>query len=164
MALITMDMKRLIYILTAFAALMAASCEKAGNDVAPATLDPSVVGEWHLTRMMAEDNVNEDIPDVYLDINPDGTFELYQKSGTQSLRHDKFTGTCYTKDGILGGVYSNGDEWGSKWEYTITLDGLILRSFNMIEENMYVKAEIPQEVRDNANEVYAKAYSTDPIL
>ena len=166
MALITKDMKRRLYIiLTASAALMAASCEKAGESIStPAALDPSVIGEWHLSRMLAEGSLIEDMPDVYLAINPDGTFELYQKSGTQSLRHDRFTGTCYTQDGILSGVYSNGDAWGSKWEYVMTLDGLLLKSFNMLEENLYVKTEIPREVRINANDVVVKSYSTAPIL
>ena len=157
-------MKRFIHIIIAFSAMVlaAGACKKAE---VTETIDPAVVGEWQLVSAVSEGHAHEQIPDIYLCINPDSTFELYQKSGTQSIRHDKFTGTCQTADGILNGVYSTGENWASKWEYETADDRLILTSFNLLEVNTYKKTTIPENVRNNANEVYTKsAASCTPIL
>ena len=149
---------------------LTASCDMledggADNGTVNRTVDTSVVGEWHLSSMTSEGNSDMEMPDIYLRINQDGTFELYQKSGTQALRHDKFTGTCYTRDGILYGKYSTGEAWASKWEYSVTADGLTLRSFNLLEINIYIKTAIPDDVVENAYEIYAKSQgSCTPIL
>ena len=167
MAIIGEKMKRFIYILTAVAAMIsaAAGCQKVENEPVIG-IDSKLVGEWKLSKIISEGYNNPDVPEIYLCINSDCTFELYQKSGTQSIRFDKYTGTCYTEDGLLTGVYSFGKEWASKWEYMITMNGIILVSFNMLEENRYVKTEIPSEVRENANVVDTKStYTTStPIL
>lgn len=164
-----MNMKKLIYILTATAALMALtwSCQKSeSGDSNGHGLDMEIVGDWHLSETMSEHNPDIEMPDVYLRINPDGSFELYQKSGTQSLRHDLFTGTCSTKDGILSGTYSSGHPWASKWEYEFVIDGMILTSFNLLEVNRYVRTEIPEDVIKNANraETRSSCRSCTPIL
>lgn len=167
MAIIVKKMKRFIYILTAVAAMIIATagCQKAENETVTG-IDPHVVGEWKLDVVISEGYNNPGVPEVYLCIKSDCTFELYQKSGTQSVRFDKFTGTCSTEDGLLKGVYSSGKEWGSKWEYFITMNGITLKSFNLLEENRYIKAEIPAEVRENANIIDTKSTyaASTPIL
>ena len=151
--------------ITAVAGCQKMENEKVENETVT-SIDNHLVGEWKLSVMISEGFNNPDVPEIYLCINSDCTFELYQKSGTQSVRFDKFTGTCYTENGLLIGVYSSGEKWASKWEYFTTLAGITLKSFNLLEENRYVKTEIPAEVRENANVVDTKsAYAAStPIL
>ena len=165
MALNIVTMKRFIYIISIFAALAAfAGCEKSDIKIDLA-VDPELVGEWMLTETVADGCVISDIPSIYLSINADGTFELYQKSGTQSVRYDKFTGGCHTSDGLLKGVYSTGQPWASAWEYSFTQTGMLLQSFNLLEIDLYDRVEIPEDVRKNANEITAKsACDATPIL
>ena len=104
--------------------------------------------------------------DIYLCINSDCTFELYQKSGTQSVRYDKFTGTCKTEDGVLTGIYSNGKPWGGKYIFKVTADELLLKTTNLLEEQKYKKVQIPSDVKENANLALTKAAGAEstPIL
>lgn len=165
MALNIVKMKRFLHIISIFAALAAfAGCEKSDIKIDLA-VDPELVGEWMLTETVAEGCIITDIPSIYLCINADGSFELYQKSGTQSLRYDKFTGTCSTSDGLLKGTYSTGQPWASVWEYSFTPGGMQLQSFNLLEIDSYERVEIPEDVRKNANEISAKsACDATPIL
>lgn len=165
-------MKKLINIFIAFAVLAigAVSCQKEElPEVAPTLeIDQKLVGEWQLHRALSDGiQVNQDI-DVYLCINADCTFELYQKSGTQSERYEKYTGTCSSENGILSGVYSNGKPWGSKYTFSFTfiVDGMILKSYNLIEVQQYYKVTIPEKVKAEATLVNTKsAVSTgNPIL
>ena len=161
-------MRNLTYLLAAFAALicMAVSCEKTSEPVPQGHIDSKLVGEWHLLGAKAEGvTISSDI-DVYLVIGSDCSFELYQKSGTQSVRYDKFTGTCTSEGNILSGKYSNGDAWGSRYTYSFTIDGLLLESYNRLEEQRYAKAETPSDVKVNANCVTTKsaAISGAPVL
>lgn len=161
-------MKKLINIMTGIAimAIAAVSCTK-DNDIHTNSIDPVLVGEWHLLGMKAEDSSLSQVnTDVYLDLRGDGTFELYQKTDSQSVRYDRYTGRCWSEDGILTGIYSDGKPWGAKYEYAMTLDGFILRSYNLIEEQRYVRAEIPENVRSEANTVDTRSVqaSGSPIL
>ena len=165
MALKSERMKRIFNIiigLSAFA-LAAVSCQK--ETATDKVFDQIVVGEWHLAGAKAEGvSIMKDI-DIYLCIHTDGTFELYQQSGTQELRFDLYTGTCYTENGVLTGVYSDGQSWGGKYTYSKTIDGLLLRTTNNLEEQKYISCEIPAEVRENANPYTRSASAAgSPIL
>ena len=129
-------------------------------------INQKLVGEWHLSKALSDGiEINQDI-DVYLCINADCSFELYQKSGTQTERYEKYIGTCSSENDILNGVYSNGKPWGSKYTFTFVTDGMILKSYNLIEEQQYSKVTIPEEVKAEATLVNTKsAVSTgNPIL
>ena len=159
-------MKRTFNIIIGLAALVFAtvSCQKENS--AYKTLDSIVVGEWHLAGAKAEgESIMKDI-DIYLCINADSTFELYQKSGTQGTRYDLYTGTCSTQNGVLTGVYSNGKPWGGKYTYAKTIDGMLLKTTNNLEEQKYRSCQIPAEIRENANFINTKSASTagSPIL
>ena len=157
------NMKRFIYILFICCAALAVSCQE--TDTPTYGIDSAVIGEWHLTGAMAEGTpINEDM-DVWLCIYSDCTFELYQKSITQSVRYDRFTGTCSTRDNILSGTYSSGMPWGSRYTYATASDALILTSFNLLEEQHYTRQEVPADVRENADEITrAVASDSTPIL
>ena len=144
-------MKRVLNIIIGLSALAFATVACQKETATTTSLDQTLVGEWHLADAKAEGaSIMKDI-DIYLCINTDGTFELYQQSGTQELRYDLYTGTCYTENGVLTGVYSDGKPWGGKYTYSNTTEGLLLKTTNNLEEQSYIKCQIPAEVRDNAN-------------
>lgn len=161
------NMKRFINIFICLSMLVcaAASCQKEDAGV-NSLIDQSLVGEWRLKEVTAEGtDVYKNI-DIYLCINPDGSFELFQKSGTQTLRFNRYIGTCKSEEGILTGEYKGGIPWGSRYIYDSSVsDRLVLKSYNLIEEQKYVRESIPAEVRENADTI-TKAYSSDttPIL
>ena len=159
-------MKRTFNIIIGLAALVLAtvSCQK--ETTADKAIDPVIVGEWHLVGAKAEGvSILKDL-DIYLCINADSTFELYQKSGTQETRYDMYTGTCYTENGVLTGVYSDGMTWGGKYTYAKTIDGILLRTTNDVEEQKYISCQIPAEVREDANLINTRSASAagSPIL
>lgn len=142
-------MKRLFNILFALAGVCLVSCNE---DIAEPvkTVSPAVVGDWHLTE---EYSLGEQVPqtaDVYLSINSDCTFELYQKSGTQ-IRFSLYTGTCYSEDNLLIGVYSDGTPWGSDYEVSFNVDGhLVLTTYDRMGKMIYEKKSIPAEEKNLA--------------
>ena len=156
-------MKRFTHILIGLAALIAAAaCSK--EEVTPqAGIDSALEGEWELVETKAEGTVVAQDMSVYLCICPDGTFELFQKSPDQTVRYDKFTGKCTSKDGILTGVYSDGTPM-NKWLYTCTAESLTLQSYNLLEVQKYRKAIITADVRENANLTKSDATDGCPIL
>lgn len=159
-------MKRLRNIITVLAvmAITTISCTK-DNEQPLQVLDSKLVGEWHLIGIKSDGKLINQDTDVYLDLKADGTFELYQKTGSQNVRYDRYTGRCRTENGVLSGEYSDGMPWGSRYEYAKTLNGFTLKSYNLLEEQRYITAEIPEEVRTNANHIGTKsAASGSPIL
>ena len=167
MALKIMTMKRFTYILIGLAALVATavSCKKE-EVVVKNEIDQALVAEWELLETKAEGTVVAADMSVYLCIDGDGTFELFQKSAGQTVRYDRFTGNCWSADGIVNGTYSDGTGWASKWMYSFTAEGMTLQSYNLLEVQKYKKTTIPAEVRENANDVLTKseAASGCPIL
>ena len=159
-----MTMKRFTYILIGLAALVAtaASCKK--EEVAPQPeSDSALAREWQLVETKADGVTVAEAMTVYLSIQPDGTFELFQKSPDQTVRYDRFTGTCTSVDGIFTGVYDDGTDM-NKWMYTITAEGLTLQSFDLVEIQKYKIAEIPAAVRENANTLTKSDAASCPIL
>lgn len=152
MALIIEDMKRFRNIFIRLAAILsiAVSCQKT-EPVSVQAIPDELAAAWHLLEISAEGNIISEGLDCYFQINTDGTFELYQKSGTQSVRYDLFTGTCTYTDGVLSGVYGNGHPWGGKYHATLSGNTLILSSYNLLETQKYEKKAIPEDVRKNAN-------------
>ena len=120
-------MKKIFYIMFAAVAIcLTAACQK--EEIKDSSImNPAFVGEWHLSTVEV-DGALQDYPyDVYLSINSDCTFELYQKSGTQ-MRYTKFTGTCKLVDDILSGIYSSGKSWGDSYTAMVVGDMLTLMS------------------------------------
>ena len=133
-----MTMKRFTNILIGLAALVAvaASCKKE-EVTTPSEIDSALVGEWQLVETKAEGTVVAADMSVYLSIETYGAFELFQKSADQTVRYERYTGTCTSKDGIFTGVYSDGTEL-NKWMYSFTSEGLVLQSYNLLEVNEYI--------------------------
>lgn len=129
------------------------SCTKEDRNADRNVMDASIAGEWQLTEIKAEGIVISEGLESYLAINADGRFELYQKSGTQTIRFDKFTGTCSYQEGLLSGTYSDGEPWASRYRVTFEEDTLVLTSYNLLEIKKYEKTSIPEDVKENANTI-----------
>ena len=143
--------------------LAAVSCTK-DNELPLQVVDAALVGEWHLEEAHTEGIATDENLDVYLGINDNGIFELFQKSGSQSVRYDRYYGKCRSENGIITGTYSDGKPWGGKYEYTVNGDELTLRSYNLLEVQKYTRVQISDEIRANANTVTKANASGSPIL
>ena len=67
----------------------------------------SPIGEWVLTEW----NNSKDLPfGIYLQLNEDNTFDLYQHTSNVLWVH--YTGTYSLNGTTLSGVYSDGESWG----------------------------------------------------
>ena len=155
-------MKRITNIILTVAAVicLAASCQK--EEQGPA-LDKALVGTWHLAETVVDgETLDSKLADVYLVLNADCTFALYQKTGSQTDRYDLFTGECRSKDGILSGTYASGDSWGSAYKYKVSGTSLTLTSSDLMEEQIYDKESLPEGIKVNADTKSTE--TTVPIL
>lgn len=155
-------MKRTTNIILTVAAVicLAASCQK--EDQAPA-LDKALVGTWHLAETIVDGTeLDEKAADVYLVLNSDCTFELYQKTGSQSDRYDLYTGVCSAEGGVLSGTYASGTPWGSSYKYKVVGTSLTLTSSDLMEEQVYDKESLPEGIKVNADT--KSAATAAPIL
>jgi len=146
-------MKKNIYIFIALL-LIATGCKK-DKPVDHAKL---VIGEWHCAPETFE-------ADVYLALDTDGTFDLYQQIGEGRHRH--YSGEWDLDGTTLSGTYSNGDNWGSGYQVSFSGDNTMsLKALNGSEEVMkYSREAIPSEVINGSIEVKSTA-DTDcrPVL
>ena len=126
-------------------------------------MDKALVGTWHLAETVVDgETLDSKLADVYLVLNSDCTFALYQKTGSQTDRYDLFTGECRSKDGILSGTYASGDSWGSAYKYKVSGASLTLTSSDLMEEQVYDKESLPEGIKVNADTKSTE--TTVPIL
>lgn len=125
-------MKRII-ILFATALLVLASCGKAGES--------SVAGSWQLASSSV---ALEEGYDVYVYFG-DGSFELYQKFGSE--RYYSYKGSYSVADGVLSGRYSDGSAWASFYKVSRKGDQLTLTAADTDSEYIYRSADIPDNVK-----------------
>ena len=131
------NMKKLLYILTAVVVL--ASCGKNGDD--KLTLEQKVCTEWHSTQLPVSG-------DIYIDLNDDKTFELYQQIGEGAYR--LYRGTWNLEGDLLTGRYNDGEDWACAYTVVIADKTMTLTSSNdAAEESTYVKAGIPASVKES---------------
>ena len=133
--------------LAAVAICFTAACQK---EEVKEIVDPAIVGEWHLSTVEVDGTVQNYTYDVYFAISNDGTFELYQKSGTQT-RYTKYTGTCKSEGNVLSGVYSSGTPWGASYTALVSGGMLVLTSADGVEVQEYTKEALSQEEKLAAN-------------
>ena len=120
----------------------------------------SPVGEWALTEW----NDSKDLPfGVYLRLNEDNTFDLYQH--TSSVLWVHYTGTYSLNGNTLKGEYSDGVEWN---DYTIKYNNKEPKQIKLTSSNsvgIYTATTIPDAVIDQASEaVEARSVATERFL
>ena len=156
-----MTMKKILNIMFAAVAIcFTAACQK---EEVKDIVDPAIVGEWHLSTVEVDGAVQKYSYDVYFAINNDGTFELYQKSGTQT-RYTKFTGTCKSEGKQLSGVYSSGTPWGTSYTALVSGGMLVLTTADGVEVQEYTKESLSQEEKLAANISTRAIEEVAPIL
>lgn len=115
-------------------------------------------GSWMLTSW---NNSTELAGKVYLQLNDDNSFELYQSVDTPGF--ETFTGTYRISDDVLSGKYSTGELWESTYLIRIyTERELVLESKTDGAISVYRMSGIPDYVRQ-ANPGVRSAAST-PFL
>ncbi len=120
-------MKNIFKLLLALSALLAfSSCGKPGDDPEESG---NIVSQWHLVSVSGLSSV----PQVYVEFAADLTFELYQKTGTETCYH-KYEGTYSVAASILSGKYSDGEKWGSDYKISFDNGKLVLTAQNGSEE------------------------------
>ena len=142
-------MKKVLYILTAL--LLLAACGEKNSDPVKKepTFEEKLCGEWHSNTLPVED------ADIYLQLNIDKTFELYQKIGEGA--HRLYRGTWNVEENVLTGVYNDGESWSAAYEVTLNDKFMTLISQNdAAESSIYVKEEIPAEIKETC-EVMVKS-------
>lgn len=110
----------------------------------------SITGDWNITSVTTKSAViGSQTVDVYLRFLEDGTFSMYQKTG--SARYECFTGTWTLDSRVLGGKYSDGTPWAAR--YNVSREGrtMTLESITTpVEVSVYTEASIPQNVISDA--------------
>ena len=110
----------------------------------------SITGDWNITSVTTKSAViGSQTVDVYLRFLEDGTFAMYQKTG--SARYECFTGTWTLDSHVLGGKYSDGTPWAAR--YNVSREGrtMTLESITTpVEVSVYTETTIPQNVISEA--------------
>ena len=157
-----MTMKKIFNIMFAAVAIcFSAACQK---EEIKDTVNSAIVGEWHLSTVEVDGTIQKYAIDVYLTINSDCTFELYQKSGTE-MRYTKYSGSCKTEGNIFTGKYISGRPLnGAPYTFSIEGGNLILMTADGLEVQEYTKGSLSQEDK-LAADISTKAVSeVAPIL
>ena len=122
----------------------------------------SPVGEWALTEW----NKSNDLPfGVYLCLNEDNTFDLYQHTSNVLWVH--YTGTYSLKGNTLSGVYSDGESWANDYpiKYNKVAEPKQISLTSTGNVGIYTATTIPDAVIDQATEaVVARSVATERFL
>ena len=146
---------KLAKIFLAFVALFAMSCDNISNGGGTTTPtvnwenEGSVVGEWKLTSLNGKEDAK---PQIYLSLNSDGTFEMYQKAF--SLEWKRYEGTySISADNLLCGVYSDGEEWSANYKVDFAYEPNRIRLTKELDNkeiSIYTETTIPNAVIEEA--------------
>ena len=109
----------------------------------------SPVGEWVLTKW----NGSDELPfGVYMRLNEDNTFDLYQHTSNVLWVH--YTGTYSLNGTTLSGVYSDGENWAKSYTIMYSKQAepkqIMLHTSN--DEGIYTETTIPDAVIDQATD------------
>ena len=109
----------------------------------------SPVGEWVLTKW----NGSDELPfGVYMRLNEDNTFDLYQHTSNVLWVH--YTGTYSLNGTTLSGVYSDGENWAKSYTimYSKQAEPKQIMLHNSNDEGVYTETTIPDAVIDQATD------------
>lgn len=146
---------KLAKIFLAMAALFAVSCGPNPNDGGSTSNldwgnDGSIIGEWELTSFSGS---SEAKPRVYLALNEDGSFDMYQQAFSIVWFH--YTGTFTYNGTTLSGVYSDNKPWSAEYAVSFAKTPNRMRLINKTNSNevsIYNGCEIPSSIIDDARE------------
>ena len=110
------------------------------------------IGEWKLTTW----NNSEALPfGVYLRLNEDNTFDIYQHTYTVLWVH--YSGTFSHEGSTLQGTYSNGESWDGPYTIEYSQEPKLIRltrtsQAGSTDVSIYKATDIPNEVIEDATE------------
>ena len=152
-------MRKTIYIvLAALGLCLFAGCGSSDKEkVSP--LVKQLAGEWQLKTWNGE--ATRDF-DANVSFGADRSFEIYQR--IEQVGYQKYSGKYEIRNGMLGGVYSDGKPFGSTYDITFDESGNTLTltsATGVAETGVYVRAAIPDGVKNGA--AVMKSSRTVPI-
>ena len=110
------------------------------------------IGEWKLIEW----NNSKELPfGVYLCLNSDNTFDIYQH--TYSVLWVHYHGSFSLEDSLLRGTYSDGQEWGGTYSIEYCEEPKLIRLTRTHDSGttdvcIYEASKVPNEVVDDATE------------
>lgn len=110
------------------------------------------IGEWSLTEW----NNSKDLPfGVYLCLNEDNTFDIYQH--TYSVLWVHYHGTFSLEGSVLKGTYSDGQEWGGTYTIEYSAEPKLIRLTRTYESgvsdvSVYESTTVPEQIIEDATE------------
>lgn len=135
-------MKRYIVIMAALCLTALVGCDKDTSEWAK--VDKNIVGEWALENW---DGEKTDDFNVYMKLNGNGHFEIYQQVTT--AYYELYTGVYRADKGVLSGEYSDGVLWNDSYDYSLSNDGnrltLVTQSGSHIR-SVYVRSKVPSDI------------------
>jgi hypothetical protein len=109
----------------------------------------TLVGEWELTSWSGNNNAK---PLIYLILNEDSSFDMYQKVYTSNWTH--YDGNySVSEENILSGTYSDGEKWYGDYAIQYAENPRRIRLTNVKEENevlIYTESVVPTSVLEEA--------------
>ncbi len=141
-------MKKIIKIFSLSVLLLGLlGCNKSNNP-------GDITGEWKLENYYGNSASSASVKaEVYLNFCADGTFEIFQKLGTEG-HFSAFTGLYETAGGLLYGDYDGVESsyWASNYKYYVSGDVLTLEDSDNPGSGtcLYVRSSIPESVRRDA--------------
>ena len=145
---------KLTKIFLAFIAMFAISCvqDNGGgtNNNTKWANEGSIIGEWELTSFSGS---SEAKPRVYLALNEDGSFDMYQQAFSIVWFH--YTGTFTYNGTTISGKYSDEKPWSTEYAVSFAEEPTRMRLINTAndkEVSIYNECEIPDSVIDEARE------------
>ena len=128
--------KQLNIILIAFCAVLFLACGKE-KDAA------SIVGSWEMCDYQTKSvTIGEQSVTVIVAFSSDGTFTLYQKTGSE-MRFAEYSGSWTLAGDMLSGKYEDGSPWASTYTAELSEDRLTLISSTVPAEVMtFTRTEI----------------------
>ena len=141
-------MRKTIYIvLAALGLCLFAGCGSSDKEkVSP--LVKQLAGEWQLKTWNGE--APRDF-DAYVSFGADRSFEIYQR--IEQVGYQKYSGKYEIRNGMLGGVYSDGKPFGSTYDITFDESGdtlTLTSATNVTEVSVYERSTIPNSVKEGA--------------
>ena len=134
-------MKKQIFLLVAsFFTLFMVGCDEHDNTAA----DLGLVGEWQLMEWTGNDKLTFD---VYLNLKPNGAFELFQK--VETSYYVQYNGTYTTTEDQFMGRYDDGQDFGAAYRYSLSATGNVLTLTSEHETQVYARVFMPDYVRPN---------------
>lgn len=152
------NMKRIICILATFTAVVLSSCSKVEETAPIRQVSSEIIGGWHLIEEYCDGIAIVDKVDIYLCINADCSFTLYQKDESQ-IRYFKYTGNCYSEANILIGEYSDGTPWGARYMVSFNEGRLVLSSYDKMSKMIYERKDLSDEEKQAAHTAVKSTYT-----